>query len=168
MLGVIKDSTGLQTGKLADLKLTDELVNEIYVELSSKVNELELELSNLSSQRENIEKEIANRQKEIEILQADLAQKQQEYDILQHEVDLIKQTYDAYQQKYKEAMIMQSAEVGKSSIAIISEAVPPLSPVGPKKLMNVAIAILVGLFISTFVVLAKHYWIGIESHNESA
>ena len=158
LLGVLKDSTGLQIKDLSNIKLTDEQTNEIFVVLSSKVNELELELSKLSSQRQVMDNEILTRQKEIEVLQTDLAQKQQEYDILQHEVDLIKQTYDAYQQKYKEAMIMQSAEVGKSSIAVISEAVPPISPVGPKKVLNTVIAAFIGLCMSSFVVFIKHYW----------
>jgi len=39
---------------------------------------------------------------------------------------LSKEVYNAYQQKYKESMIMQSAETGRSSAVIVSEAIPPL------------------------------------------
>jgi len=69
----------------------------------------------------SIEKVIQECQKEIENLQTEYAD-------------------NAYQQKYKESMIMQSAETGRSSAVIVSEAIPPANPVAPKKALNVAVA----------------------------
>lgn len=154
---IIKDKTNIDTSDIANIKLTDEQINEIYTALMNNINKLELEYSSLVSQRESMEQEITSRQEEIEVLQAELAQKQQEYDILNHEVELIKQTYDAYQQKYKESVIKQSAEIGKSSIVVVSEAIPPVKPVGPKKALNLAISMLIGLVVGFLVVFFKEY-----------
>jgi len=155
---IVKEKTGLNTNEIAELKLSSEEINDIYIEAAKRVNELEIQTAALEAQRKNTEEEIAALQKDIEILQAELAEKQQTYDILNHDVELIRQTYDAYQQKYKEAMIKQSAEIGKSSIIVVSQAIPPRRPVAPNKKMNIAIAAVLGLMISVFAVFVKEYW----------
>ena len=96
--------------------------------------------------------------KEIEVLQTELAEKQQKYDVLNYEVELSRQTHDAYQQKYKEAMVKQSAEIGKSSIVVVSQAIVPINPVAPNKVLNIAIAMVLGAMISSFGVFAREYW----------
>lgn len=156
---IIKENTNLSTKALANIKLSDEEINIIYTTLSNVVNELEIQFATFTSQRKNMEQQIETRQSEIEVLQAELAQKQQEFDIINHEVELIKQTYDAYQQKYKESMIKQSAEIGKSSIVVVSEAIPPLLPIGPRKVFNLALSVAIGLAIGFVVVFLKEYFI---------
>lgn len=156
---VIKDKTKLDSKDISQIKLKDEQVNQIYIELANKVNELDVELASIISQIENLEKKITERQQEIEVLQSELAAKQQEYDLLQHEADLNRQTYDAYQQKYKEAMIKQSAKVGESSIVIVSEAIPPMIPVEPRKAVVVLLSSFVGLLLSIAFVFFREYWV---------
>lgn len=156
--GLIKDKTGMGTMDIAKLKLNDEQINDVYVALAGLVNELELKVSSLSAQSKGLESEIDTIQKEIETLQSELAVKQQEYDLLQHEMDLDKQTYDAYQAKYKEAMIKASAEIGASSIVVVSEAIEPKAPVAPKKSLVVVVSSMVGFIISFGFIFIKEYW----------
>lgn len=155
--GIARDKTGAETSELANLRLSSEEINEIYVEAAKQVNELELELAALTEHLRNTQEQIIIRQNEIEVIQLELAEKQQKYDMLEHDVELSKQTYDAYQQKYKEAMIKQSAEIGKSSIIVVSEAITPKNPVAPNKLLNVGIALVLGLMISLFAVFLRAY-----------
>jgi len=154
---LIKDKTGLNTQTIAKLTLNDEQVNEVYVALSGLTNQLELEVASLNAKSMSLQNEIAEVQKEIEVLQAELADKQQEFDLLQHDMDLNRQTYDAYQSKYKEAMIKQSAEIGASSIVVVSEAIPPKSSVEPHKLLIIVISSFAGFFISFSYVFVKEY-----------
>lgn len=156
--GLIKDRTGLSTKDIAKLTLSDEQINEVYVVLAGLVNELELQVSSLEAQSEGLESEINIMQKEIETLQSELAVKQQEYDLLQHEMDLNKQTYDAYQAKYKEAMIKESAEIGKSSIVVVSEAIEPKTPVAPQKSLIISVSSLIGFIISFGFIFVRGYW----------
>jgi uncharacterized protein involved in exopolysaccharide biosynthesis len=158
LTGIVKDKTGAVTDEIAGLKLTSEEINEVYTDMAKNVNNLEIQLANLTAQRKATENKIADRQREIEAIQAELAEKQQQYEILNHNVDLTRQTYDAYEQKYKEEIIKQSAETGKASIIIISQAIPPMNPIAPNKLMNVAIAAVAGLMLGAFVVFVKEYW----------
>lgn len=157
--GILKDEMKLGTKDMAQLKLNEEEINDIYISLTNKVNELEIQFSSITSKIENLEKKILERQNEIEVLQSELATKQQEYDLLQHEMDLNKQTYDAYQQKYKEAMIKQSAEIGESSIVIVSDAIAPLKPVEPRKAVIVTISSFIGFLISSAFVFLREYWL---------
>lgn len=158
LTGIIKENSNISTAKLANLEMTNEQINQVYVDLSYKVNELEILYTTLSSEGKNLDKQIQIRQSEIENIQADLAEKQKEFDMINHEVELVKQTYDAYQKKYKEAMIKQSAEIGKSSIVVVSEAVTPLRPVDSNILMYFAIALIIGLGLGTFIAFVKYYW----------
>lgn len=157
--GILKDEMELGTQDIAQLKLNDEQINGVYISLTNKVNEFEIQLSSLIAQIDSHNKKIIERQKEIEVLQSELATKQQEYELLLHEMDLNKQTYDAYQQKYKEAMIKQSAEIGESSIVIVSDAIAPINPVEPSKPLIVIISTFLGLMISSGFVLFREYWI---------
>lgn len=155
LLDIIKDKTGMNPATISDIKLSNEEVNQIYVELSNSVNQLEIQFTNLEASRDNMEQAILECQKEIEAIQAEYAEKQQEYDELNLELELSKQAYQAYQQEYKELMIKQSAEIGKSSIAVISEAMVPTNPVAPKRTVNIALSGICGLIIGILAVFIK-------------
>ena len=87
-----------------------------------------------------------------------LQEEQYKYNALNRDLALSNQAYNAYQQRHKEAIIAGAAEIGSSSIIISSEAMVPNSPTSPNKMLNMAIAIVLGLMIGVFVVFAKQYW----------
>jgi uncharacterized protein involved in exopolysaccharide biosynthesis len=158
LMSILRDATGKSTAEIAGIKLTEQQINPAYTSLTEKVNDLEVRVAEREARIMNLQEAIAHLQEEIEKIQAELAEKQQTYDQLQHEYDLIKQAYDAYRQNYKEAMIKQSAEYGKASIVVVSGAVPPESPVAPNKMLNVAIALVLGIMLSVFIVFIREYW----------
>ena len=152
---IVGYGAGLNLSTRSDIKLSNEEVNLIYVELSNSLNQLEIQLANLEASRENMEQAILESQKEIEVIQAEYAEKQQEFDELNLELELSKQAYQAYQHEYKELMIKQSTEIGKSSIVVISEAMVPTSPAAPNRKLNVAVSGMCGLVMGILVVFVK-------------
>lgn len=158
LAGIVKDKINGETNDIAELKLSSEEINQVYSAVAMEVNSLEMQLANLTAERKAIESKIADRQREIVALQAELAEKQQQYEILNHNVELTRQTYDIYEQKYREEIIKQSAETGKASIVVISEAIPPIKPIAPNKKMNIAVAGVIGLMAGVFIVLIMEYW----------
>ncbi len=170
LLDIIKDKNGINTNTLNNVKLSNEEVNQIYVELSNSLNQLEIQLANLEASRKNTEQAILECQKEIETIQVEYAEKQKEYDELNLELDLSKQAYQAYQKEYKELMIKQSTEIGKSSIVVVSEAMVPKSPVAPNKTVNIAVAGMCGLLMGILVVFIKQNMstINVVSHRKAA
>lgn len=55
LLDIIKDRTGMNPATISDIKLSNEEVNQIFVELSNSLNQLEIQLANLEASRENME-----------------------------------------------------------------------------------------------------------------
>ncbi|MBZ4647295.1 MAG: uncharacterized protein JG777_2784 [Clostridia bacterium] len=157
MSQVAVENSGSQLKNLAGLQMTDEQLNPAYTSLLTAVKNYEITLAQYTTQLDSLKREIEARQKEIEQLQAELAEKENQFEILNHEVELAKQTRDAYQQKLKEANIKQSAEIGRSSVIVVSDALPPARPVSNKKLI-VAIAGVLGIMISVFAVFFMEYW----------
>lgn len=155
---VAAEKTGLKASDIMGIKMSSEEINSVYTAVAKRINSLEIQLSALIEKRANIEKEISTIQKQVEKLQAEFAEKQQRLNMLNHNVSLIKHIYNTYSQEYKEAMIKQSAEIGKSSIVVVSPAIPPSEPVSPKKALNIAIAAVLGIMASVFAVFIKEYW----------
>ena len=151
------EHSGLQLEDLAGLQMIDQELNPAYTSLLLDVNNYEIELARYTTELNGLQREIEKGQKEIEQIQAELAEKEKEYETLNHEVTMAKQTRDAYQQKLKEANIKQSAEIGKSSVVVVAEALPPIYPTN-SKLLVVAVVGVLGLMISVFAVFFMEYW----------
>lgn len=73
----------------------------------------------------------------------DLRDRSIQYNILQRELDTTRTLYEALLQRYKEVGV--SAGVTANNISIVDSATPPRSPSKPNILLNMALAILVGL-----------------------
>src|SRR5467141_14491 len=72
-----------------------------------------------------------------------IAEKSVQYNILKREVDTNKQLYEGLLQRLKEAGV--SAGLKASNIRIVDSAEPPAKPVKPKTLLNLAVALFLGL-----------------------
>ena len=72
-----------------------------------------------------------------------VAEKSVQYNILKREVDSNKQLYEGLLQRMKEAGI--SAGLKASNIRVVDAAVPPVKPVKPRILLNLAVGLFVGL-----------------------
>jgi polysaccharide biosynthesis transport protein len=66
-----------------------------------------------------------------------------QYNILKREVDTNKQLYEGLLQRLKEAGV--SAGINASNIRIVDAAVPPTKPVSPRPVLNLGLALFVGL-----------------------
>ncbi|MGD0963065.1 MAG: polysaccharide biosynthesis tyrosine autokinase [Candidatus Acidiferrales bacterium] len=90
--------------------------------------------------RENLVREAFQQQQN----QANLvAGRAVQYNILKREVDTNKQLYEGLLQRLKEAGV--SAGMNASNIRIVDTAVPPTKPVSPRPVLNLGLALLLGL-----------------------
>lgn len=123
-----------------------------------KVAELDVTLAGVSSMKSAINENIKKTQAELETLQGILAYKQIEYDRLNEQYKLAQSTYNTFLQKYQEVRITTSTKIGDNNVMIISPAEVPEVPVSPRKSLNVAIAAVLGIMISVFIVFFADYW----------
>src|SRR5438874_2743816 len=90
--------------------------------------------------RENlVQQALDNQQKQVSLI----AEKSVQYNILKREVDTNKQLYEGLLQQLKEAGV--SASLKASNIRLVDSAQPPANPVTPRTLLNLAVAMFLGL-----------------------
>lgn len=155
---VVSDATGQSAIQTGQVMMESQEINPNYLALESSISILGSELAMLSSERQNIKAQIDRNSAELERLQAELAEKQHQENILKRNVDLAQQTYDAFYSKYEEVRITQSSHVGEASIVVVTPAAEPSVPVSPNKRLNIAVAGVLGLMVSVFLVFIRDYW----------
>src|SRR5438876_11584291 len=90
--------------------------------------------------RENlVQQALDNQQKQVSLI----AEKSVQYNILKREVDTNKQLYEGLLQQLKEAGV--SAGLKASNIRLVDSAEPPAKPVKPRTLLNLSVALFLGL-----------------------
>jgi uncharacterized protein involved in exopolysaccharide biosynthesis len=152
------DQSEKATEDVLDIRLESEEINEVYTYLKSQANDFGIKLSEIKAQKQALIRAIETTGDELETLQVDLAEKQHQDNIIKQKVDFTRSTYEAFLNKYEETRILKSSDIGEASIIIVSPAVEPLSPVGPRKMMNIAIAAVLGLMLSVFTAFFMEYW----------
>jgi polysaccharide biosynthesis transport protein len=80
------------------------------------------------------------------------------FNAIKQDMDLAQSAYENYQIKLKKAEMIAAADIGKSNIAISSEAIIPEQPVSPDKLTNLILGIVLGFVLGSCIVLFKVYW----------
>jgi succinoglycan biosynthesis transport protein ExoP len=129
--------------------LSNKTVGEQTRLLSDLIAALEDRLAEIETQVETLSAEILP-------LQEALQQATMEKEQLTRERDVARNTYLTLANKVEEARIAAQDETGEVRLA--SGASVPISPVGPRKKMNTAIAGFLGLFVGVFAAFFVEYW----------
>ncbi|KAB3529715.1 GumC family protein [Alkaliphilus serpentinus] len=158
MKDLVEENTNSSTRELAGIKVESEEINPVYLELETALNTFVIELAEVDARLTNLQGKINETQFQIETLQAELAEKEHEERIIRQKVDVAQNTYNAFVEKHEELRVTESSQIGESNMIVISKAYPTTQPVGPRKVLNVAIAAVLGLMISVFAAFFIEYW----------
>jgi len=115
------------------LELVTEEVNPVYTTLKGRLADKQIELSKLQSEQQSLKDHIDKHQSEIAALEDQI---------------LNDRLYSTSSQRF----------LGGESPVFVSSAIVPTVPVGPNKVLNVAIAFVIGLMIGVMAVFIRHYW----------
>ncbi len=143
---------------ILNIKLESEERNDVFIYLKNQVNDLNIKLSAVRAEKQALTKAIEATGLELESLQTNLAEKQHQDNIITQKVEFARSTYEAFLKKYEETRILKSSDIGEASIIMVSPAVEPLTPVGPRKMVNTAIAAVMGLLLGISAAFFKEYW----------
>jgi len=103
---------------------------------------------------------------EIQLLQARLEAEEAHRKDLERQRDL---AWDTYVQLAKKTVEVEVAvESGGTEVRVASLALPPAKPVASRKLLNTALAGMVGLMLGVFAAFAAEWWQGGKQGNETA
>lgn len=155
---IVSEKNNMSAAEASSITMKNEEVNINYIELSTKVAEYKILVSETTKELELMKSKIDQTQKEIEKIQSELAEKKHELNLVQRNVDIAQGTYDAFLKKYEEIRVAETTEMGESTINIVSPALVPIRPVGPRKMLNVAIAGVLGIMLGVFIAFFKEYW----------
>lgn len=159
-----KDASVRETMKI---KMESEEINPVYFSLQQTISESQIKLSQLQATKEQLNAAIAKIQKELEQIQVELANKQHQDDILSRQVSTAQKTYNALMDKYEESRLTESSKIGESAVVISSRAIPPVEPVSPNKILNLAIAGVLGIMLGVFIAFFKEYWQSTANQSQS-
>lgn len=155
---MVSEETGLSIVDTSRIIMNSEEVNDNYLDLKMQVSSYKISKAELEREIEEIKIKIDDYQVKLEETQHELADKDYEKTLVQRKVSISQNTYNAFLQKYEESLVAESTKVGESSIDIISQAMVPLNPVGPKKLLNMAIGGVLGLMLGVSTAFFIAYW----------
>lgn len=134
------------------LSQTNEMLrdqpNPVYLNLKQQILEKEIDLLEKQVQMSSISGYIAQLEKQISSLQVEITNKNDESQVIQRRVDELEKTYNLLAEKITQTQITKSVNLGETSLQVVSAAIVKENPVKPNKKLNLAIAGVLGLFIS--------------------
>ncbi len=120
-------------------------LNPAWSELARLAEGRRVELAQKRAEAAALGQAIAMLEKDLKSLQAELASRRAERERLQAEADRLAQTRDLLAGKITETRIARSVDLGQVNIEVISPALQPAKPVKPRKALNLAVALILGL-----------------------
>ena len=115
--------------------------NVVYQELEGNLIKVQAELPSQEAKATALRGQVA--QLDAEIRSLDLREK--ELDTLKREFTVSERNYKTYLEKAEEARILEDLNRQKSAnITVIQEATVPVTPIKPKKLLNIALGLILG------------------------
>src|SRR5229473_126144 len=117
----------------------DEVEASLREERQRAADRIANDYSAAARREDLVQQALEEQQKQVNLI----AEKSVQYNILKREVDTNKQLYEGLLQRLKEAGV--SASLKASNIRLVDSAQPPVKPVKPKTLLNLAVAMFLGL-----------------------
>lgn len=155
---VVREKLQAKPEEAARVNMRSEEINPTYIYLEQKINDFNLRVSQLKAEEKTIQEAIQTTRQELENLQVELAQKQAEQDKLLSKINQLKNNYNLLSSKYEESRVAGSLDRGDTQISVAAPALEPKNPVAPRKMLNVAIAGVLGVMVSVFLAYFLEYW----------
>ncbi len=140
------------------LTMEREAANEVYNALKGQAMSLEAQLSGMEARKKTMTEAAGEVQIELKELESTLLEKAIERDQLQREYDSALETYGALIQEYGKTQVYSMSEEVNAGVRIVSSALPPKEPISPRKMLNVAIAGVLGIFVGIIAAFVAEYW----------
>ncbi len=151
-----KDITKEQATKLNSLKVSNEELNPVYMNLMQRKVDLILEIANDKGKLEGYRESLSSLKKELDAASKELSAEKIQLEQLNREVDLSKDTYKLISQKNDELSITYTKDPGW--VKIVQEAYASPFPVSPRIKKNTLVGGLFGLLLGIALALSLEYF----------
>ncbi|MDK2817640.1 MAG: hypothetical protein PWR22_2269 [Moorella sp. (in: firmicutes)] len=157
LLNITESKTGRPSQEVAGLKLEDEEPNPIYLSLATQANTYRMQVAQLQEKIASLQEQIRKTEKELQELHGELAEKQFIDDKYQVQIKNLQENYRSLMVRSEDARVAGSLDTSVQT-RLIAPAVAPTSPVKPRKLLNTAIAVVLGLMVGVFTAFFLEAW----------
>ncbi len=137
-----------KTDPVTGSQVEGEEINPAYAELSQLATQKGIELAGLEGRKDSLQGAIDAIKNELKSIQAELNSKKETGAQLQEKADQIKRTRDVLAEKLTQVQIIKSVNLGQTILQVVTPAFVQDSPVSPRKTLNMAIALVLGLMVS--------------------
>lgn len=128
-----------------------ELDRQVQTEVAAIKNSIEAQYIAAKEEEETLAQQLEGSKAEV----VDQRNRSIQYNIIQREVDTNRQLYDGLLQRYKEIGV--AGGVGTNNISIVDRAIKPLFPRSPNLLLNMALALVVGVLLGVMAALGLDF-----------
>ena len=111
----------------------------------------------LEAKQSSTDEAITRLTAEVEALQSELADRQRELDQLLRDREVAQSTYLTLSNKLQEVRI-EAQDEKRDTAQLLSRAAVPDKPVSPRRMVNTAVAGVLGLMVGVFGVFFLEYW----------
>lgn len=140
------------TARLKEIPATlDGSSNPLYISTQTQINEKKLLLAEKNAQLKTITKYIAELETSLNQLQVEITNKKQESQTVSTKVAEKEKTLALLNEKITQTQITKSANLGETSLLVISPAMLNTNPVKPNKQLNMMMAVVLGVLVSSFL-----------------
>lgn len=126
-------------------------LNPAWTALTQLAESKRVELAQKQAEAAALDQAIAALEGDLKGLQAEVTVRRAERDRFQVEADHLARTRDLLAGKITETRITRSVDLGQMNIEVVSPALSPTRPVKPKKALNLAVAVVLGLMAGVFL-----------------
>lgn len=140
---------------VSKLKLRSEELNPVYMNLTQTRANLRVNVASLIAEGGRVERALETLSTELDVLRGRLARQEFSASQLARAVDHSKQVYDVLLQRREESRVASANQVG--SVKLATEAITPEDPVGPRKILNMLLAGVLGLMVGVASAFVREY-----------
>lgn len=131
--------------------------NPVYQQLLQSKSEKSIELAEASSEVDTLQQQLAALETSLAAMESKLTEVQNKEDEARANVKRLEDTLSLLDSKMVEAQMAQSVNFGETAISVVSPALVPTTPVKPRKALNMAVAGVLGGFISVLLAFILEY-----------
>ncbi len=145
----------LELNNSESLTLERQELYSLYPELETTRNNLEQELTAHKTELESITNNAEKIDEEIALLQKNITEREETYNNIRQTYDITLNNYIEAEETYSEAQQLLNSR--HYEISIVSYATIPGNPISPNKILNIAIAGILGFMLSIFIIFFSEF-----------
>lgn len=131
--------------------------NTMYRQRQEELTAAKRQLSTVEAEQAAFQEEKGRLESSIVVLETRLMAVRNSEALVQADVARLVSTLNLLSSKMVEAQMAHSLNLGETTISVVSPALEPVSPVKPRKMVNMAVAGVLGAFVSILLVFVLDY-----------